>query len=383
MKKMVFGIIPFVVVLAGCAGGAKPAAPAESSAAVSQTNDDSPGPDNNADTVIVTTLAGNGEEGYADGTGTAAQFNQPQDVAVDGTGNVYVAEENQRIRKISPEGVVTTLAGSGERGYADGTGAVAKFYYPRGVAVDGAGNVYVAEENQRIRKISPKGVVTTLAGSTTGYADGTGTAARFHYPKSVAADGSGNVYVGDSNNHRIRKISPEGAVSTLAGSGEAGYADGPAQAAQFSGPRGVTVDGSGNIYVADGANNRICKISPDGVVTTLAGITPDVVTANPGNTKGYANGTGAEARFRFPGAVAVDRAGNVYVADVENNRIRKISPEGMVSTLAGSGEAGYADGPAQAAQFNYPLGVAVDESGNIYVADRDNHCIRKITITTP
>ncbi|GHU01046.1 hypothetical protein FACS1894147_00150 [Spirochaetia bacterium] len=319
---------------------------------------------------IVTTLAGSGVVGYLDGTGTAAEFYSPTGVAVDNAGNVYVADyADNRIRKISPSGVVTTLAGS-SGGYADGTGTAAKFDDPYGVAVDNTGNVYVADSNNhRIRKISPSGVVTTLAGSgASGWADGTGTAAQFNGPVGVAVDNAGNVYVADRGNHRIRKISPSGVVTTLAGSGASGYANGTGTAAQFRLPRRVAVDNAGTVYVTDPGNSRIRKISPGGVVTTLAG----------DGTYGYADGTGTAAKFSDLSGVAVDNAGTVYVVDSYINRIRKISPGGVVTTLAGDGTYGYADGTGAAAQFNYPQGVAVDNAGNVYVADMNNHRIRKI-----
>jgi len=320
--------------------------------------------------VTVTTLAG-GTYGFADGTGTAAQFKYPYDVAVDASGNVYVADTgNSRIRKITPSGAVTSLAGS-TYGFADGTGTAAHFSNPFGVAVDTSGNVYVTDsDNNRIRKITPSGVVTTPAGSTTvsGFADGTGTAAKFYYPIGVAVDTTGNVYVADTNNHRIRKISPSGLVTTLAGSGAAGFADGTGTAAQFNSPFGVAVDASGNVYVGDSDNNRIRKISPSGVVTTVAGSGAD----------GYIDGTGTAAQFSWPAGVAVDASGNLYVVDNSNHRIRTISPSGVVTTLAGSGTNGFADGSGAAAQFSYPTGVAVDASGNVYVADYANSRIRKI-----
>jgi sugar lactone lactonase YvrE len=218
-------------------------------------------------------------------------------------------------------------------------------------------------------------VVGTLAGSgdsgydNGGYADGTGAEARFNYPAGVAVDGKGNVYVGDSNNHRIRKISPEGVVSTLAGSGEEGYADGTGTEAQFYHPAGVAVDGKGNVYVADYGNHRIRKITPAGVVSTLAG----------SEDYGYADGTGTEAQFHYPHGVAVDGKGNVYVGDKGNHRIRKITPRGVVSTLAGSGDMWYADGAGTEAQFNQPYGVAVGRKGSVYVADSFNNRIRTIT----
>jgi sugar lactone lactonase YvrE len=268
---------------------------------------------------VVSTLAGSGAAGYADGTGTAAQFDSPGGMAMDGTGNVYVADRyNERIRKITPGGEVTTLAGSGVSGYADGTGTAAQFSRPFEVAVDDAGNLYVADDgNHRIRKITPGGVVTTLAGSgVSGYVDGTGTAAQFYWPAGVAVDGAGNVYVMDYGNHRIRKITSGGVVTTLAGSGAAGYADGTGTEAQFYFPTGVAVDGAGNLYVTDYGNHRIRKITPGGEVTTLAG-----------SSSGYADGTGTEAQFNSPTGVAVDGAGNLYVGDIANNRIRKLTPQ--------------------------------------------------------
>ena len=230
--------------------------------------------------------------GYTDGTGTSAKFYNPTGVAVDGAGNVYVADlSNHRIRKITTSGVVSTLAGSGTSGYTDGTGTSAKFSYPTGVAVDGAGNVYVADLfNHRIRKITTSGVVSTLAGSASGYADGTGTSAQFSYPTGVAVDGAGNVYVADYNNHRIRKITTSGVVSTLAGSGTPGYTDGTGTSAKFSSPTGVAVDGAGNVYVADYNNHRIRKITTSGVVSTLAG----------SGKAGYTDGTGTSAKFYYP-----------------------------------------------------------------------------------
>jgi len=313
----------------------------------------------------------------ADGTGTNAHFNSPNGVAVDGSGNTYVADTfNHTIRKVTPAGVVTTLAGTpGAFGSADGTGSAARFLSPSGVAVDGSGNVYVADSSSStIRKITPAGVVTTLAGTPlgTGSADGTGAAARFNSPYGVAVDTSGNVYVADTFNNTIRKITPAGAVSTLAGTaGVTGSADGTGAAARFNSPSGVAVDGSGNVYVADRLNNTIRKTTPAGVVPTLAG--------DPGSLTGSANGTGAAARFSYPGGVAVDSAGNVYVADTSNSTIRKINPAGVVTTLAGvAGVIGSADGTGSAARFSGPYGIAVDASGNVYVADMGK-TIRKIT----
>ncbi len=301
-------------------------------------------------------------------------------VAVDSAGNVYVADTtSDTIEKITPSGVVTTLAGSaGQSGSADGTGAAARFDLPQGAAVDSAGNVYVADTgNDTIRKITPAGVVTTLAGSPGQYAsaDGTGAAARFDDPAGLAVDSAGNVYVADTANNTIRKISPAGVVTTLAGTaGEFGSADGTGAAARFNAPYGVAVDSAGNVYVADGGNDSIRKITPSGVVTTLAGTAGEI---------GSADGTGAAARFSTPFDAAVDSAGNVYVADTGNNTIRKITPAGVVTTLAGTaGEIGSTDGTGAAARFDDPTGVAVDSAGNVYVADTLNQTIRKLAIPT-
>jgi sugar lactone lactonase YvrE len=327
---------------------------------------------------IVSTLAGSGSSGSADRTGNEASFNWPNGIAVDSSGNVYVADsENNKIRKITPvgAGVVTTLAGSGVSGSDDESGTAASFAYPRGVAVDGVGNVYVADSsNHKIRKITPAGHVTTLAGgggnewNGAGSADGTGTAASFSYPNGVAVDKNGTVYVADSGNHKIRKITSVGVVTTFAGSGVSGSEDGTGTAASFNYPNGVAVDKNGNIYVADFWNNKIRKITPAGVVTTLAG----------SGRQGSRDGTAAS--FRSPSGVAVDSSGDVYVVDGSNHKIRKITPAGVVTTIAGSGVSGSEDGTGTAASFNYPSGVAVDSTGNVYVADNNNHLIRKITI---
>jgi uncharacterized repeat protein (TIGR02543 family) len=321
----------------------------------------------------VTTLAGS-TQGYADGTGTAAQFYAPSGVSVDADGSIYVADQtNHRIRKVTPAGVVTTLAGSGIQGFLDGTGTEAKFSHPQDVAVDVSGNIYVADfYTYRIRKVTPEGVVTTLAGSTSGYADGTGTAAKFDQLRGIAVGADGNIYVADSNNSRIRKVSPEGVVTTLAGGSGFGYADGTGTAATFKNPYGVAVGADGNIYVVDSDTHRVRKITPEGVVTTIAGGGPS------GSDSGsYADGTGTAARFSNPRGVAVGADGNIYVADANNHRIRKVTPAGVVTTIAGS-TSGYADGTGTEAKFSWPYGVAVDADGNIYVADAGNNRIRKI-----
>jgi streptogramin lyase len=266
----------------------------------------------------------------------------------------------------SRPGDVTTLAGTaGFDGAVNGNGTSASFNNPAGVAVDESGNVYVADAfNHLIRKISLTGDVTTLAGTAgfDGAVNGNGTSASFNNPVGVAVGGSGNVYVADAFNHLIRKISPTGDVTTLAGTaGFDGAVNGNGTSASFKYPWGVAVDGSGNVYVADAFNHLIRKISPTGDVTTLACTGFD----------GAVNGNGTLASFGNPVGVAVDESGNLYVADTSNDLIRKISSTGDVTTLAGIGSGG-------AVSFNYPYGVAVDGFGNVYIADRSNHLIRRI-----
>jgi hypothetical protein len=330
-------------------------------------------PENNGVTI---TIAGDGTGAFLDGTGIGASFNQPYGVAVDSAGNMYVADTaNHRIRKITPTGVVTTLAGNGTTTFADGVGTNATFNNPSGVAVDSAGNMYVADtNNNRIRKITPAGVVTTLVGSTSGYLDGAGTNARFSAPRGVAVDSAGNVYVADTGNHRIRGFSTPGTpfTYTAAGSTFPGFADGNgAGSTSFSSPWGIAVDRNGIVYVGDSGNNRIRKVvvtNGDGVVTTLAGQA----------TSGSTDGIGTSASFSGPTGVTVDSMGTVYVADANNQRIRKITPAGVVTTLAGNGTTTFANGTRTNATFNNPQGIVVDSAGNVYVADTTNHRIRKI-----
>lgn len=221
-----------------------------------------------------------------------------------------------RIRKITPDGVVSTLAGSGVAGFADGAGNAAQFASPYGIAVNSAGQIYVTDrDNRRVREITPGGVVSTLAGaSSPGFADGAGSNARFSYPRGIAVDTSGQIYVADSNNSRIRKITPSGVVSTLAGGASSGFADGVGTVARFSTPYGVAVDVQSNVYVANMGNNRIRKVTPNGIVTTIAG----------SGIAGNVSGVGLEAQFKSPQGVAVDAQGIVFVADSTNHILKKV-----------------------------------------------------------
>ena len=324
-----------------------------------------------------TTFAGFvGIPGSDDGTGSAARFSHPFGVACDAGGNVYVADaDNNTIRKITPAGVVTTLAGlAGSPGSADGTGSAARFNYPFGVACDVGGNVYVADAyNNTIRKTTPAGVVTTLAGlaGSPGNSDGTGSAARFSVPIGVACSASGIVYVADYGNHTVRRITPAGVVTTLAGSADSpGSDDGNGSAARFNQPAGVACDADGNVYISDSGNNTIRQVTSAGVVTTLAG--------SAASASGSDDGTGSAARFSVPIGVACSASGIVYVADYGNHTVRRITPAGVVTTPAGSaGNSGSADGMGSAARFNQPAGVACSADANIYIADEGSSTIRK------
>jgi ABC-type branched-subunit amino acid transport system substrate-binding protein/sugar lactone lactonase YvrE len=320
--------------------------------------------------VTVYTLAGDGHRGHRDGPGSQARFAGPiGGMAIDRQGNIYIPDPfAHRIRRITPDGMVSTLAGTGSPGYTDGPIATAQFNGPVGLAVDAAGNVYVADGgNHCIRLIRPdgpalssnEGAVTTLAGTgEPGYRDGPAAEAQFNEPFDVAVSSTGVLYVADAGNDRIRAISPDGMVTTLAGSGRRGLKDRPPEQAEFNAPWKLALAADGTLYVADGVaifqrgNHAVRRVAPDGTVSTVAG------TGMPG----LADGPAIEAAFYWPEDLDVDVFGNIYVADSHSNRIRVITPEGMVYTLAGSGRMGYADGPGPEAAFLGPVGVLVDGS---------------------
>jgi len=326
--------------------------------------------------VGVTTLAGwPGSSGKANGTGRAARFAFPGSVRTDGAGNVYVADSsNYAVRKITPQGVVSTVAGvPGMSGSTDGPVATALFNAIGGVAIDSSGNLYVADSaNYTIREVSTAGIVSTLAGvaGSRGLVNGTGSTARLYDPQNLAVDGSGNIYVADGMGNDVRMISPAGVVTTLAGSGTAGSADGTGTSAQFNDPTGIAVDFMGNVYLADYGNDTVRMITPAGVVTTIAGSAMNT---------GSADGTGAAASFNGPAGVGVDSSGNVYVADSVNNTIRVINPSGFVTTVAGAaGVPENIDGLSSNARFDTPGDVTIDSSGIVYVADTLNSTVRRI-----
>ena len=305
---------------------------------------------------------------------TTLVFQAPRGVAVNGAGNLYVADgDNCTVKMITPAGVVTTLAGRANTpGIVDGAGPAARFSILRGAGIDDAGNIYVAD-SCTVRKVTPAGVVSLFAGKAgnPGFADGAGSQARLSVPCGLAVDSAGNIYVADL--YTIRKITPAGMVSTLAGSvRHAGSIDGAGTSARFSDlAKGIAVDHAGNVYVADTANHVIRRIIREGAVSVVAGM--------PGQS-GSADGLGNTARFCYPQGVAVDSNGNIYVADTGNDTIRRIAPTGAVVTLAGAAQqSGNTDGPGGVARFSHPQYIAVDSRGILYVADTGNQTIRKVT----
>jgi uncharacterized protein (TIGR03437 family) len=325
---------------------------------------------------VITTVAGNGLVGFSGDNGPAAnaQLNNPFGVAVDSAGNLYITDTgNQRIRKVS-NGVIATVAGNGTAGFSGDNGPAisAKLGTPIGITVDLAGNLYIADrDNNRIRKVA-SGVITTAAGNgTEGFSGDNGPAAnaQLSVPISVAVDSPGNLYIADSYNNRIRKVA-NGAIATVAGGGTPLGGDGPALSWQFGDPSGVAVDSAGNLYITDEASNRIWKVS-NGLIAVVAG----------NGTSGFSgdNGPATSAQLDKPIGAAVDSAGNLFIADTGNNRVRKVA-NGMITTVAGNATPGFSgdNGPATSAQLNVPYGVAVDSDGNLYIADSGNNRIRKV-----
>lgn len=318
-------------------------------------------------------FAGDGTPGAADGKGATASFFWPWGIAVTKDGGLLVSDwGNIIVRKISPEGDVITFAGDGGSSTVNGNGIHASFEDLASLTVDANDTAFVADAGgQRIRKITPAADVGTVAGNgTKASTDGNGIGATFNKPVSVAVDAAGNLYVLEYGGGVVRKINPAGDVTTLAGSSPPGFADGTGAAAKFGSGYNIAIDASGNLYVADSSNHRIRKITPTGVVTTLAG------TGTPGAT----DGPGNSATFSDPRGVAVDADGNVYVADFGTSLLRKITPAGVVSTIAGQkGVRGGQDGIGAAATFNQPQGLTVNAAGTLYVADTYGNLIRKVT----
>jgi sugar lactone lactonase YvrE len=323
------------------------------------------GADLSAKVGTVSTLAGNANDGFIDDIGAAASFYSPQGITIGNTGDIYVTDAfNSAIRKVTTGGQVSTVTGNGTIGYVDGSLADARFYAPQSVVTDATGNIYVADfSNNVIRKITPGGVVSTLAGSgTAGYGDGTGIAASFNNPRGLAVDGSGNIYVADKGNNLIRKITAAGVVTTFAGNRAAAWVDKTtATDASFNKPSGLAIDAAGNIYVADAFNYSIRKITSAGVVSTYLGDPKHKVIGS-------------------PSALTFDAKGNLFVAD-QTGRIFEITTDKVLLPLAGlSATTGFAEGSGKNALFASPQGVAADASGNLYIADSGNNRIRKIVL---
>ena len=379
------------------------------------------------------TVAGTGSPGYSGdgGPATRAQLNLPHAVAVDAAGNLYIAEwGNHRVRKVDANGIITTVAGTGSKGYSgDGGPATnADLNNPNDVAVDRAGNLYIADHNNsRVRRVDPNGIITTVAQSAGGRSltsvavdavgnvyfgtwhrfsrvdpagvittvagngsrgyggdGGPATSAMFDFASGIAVDAAGNVYIADGNNSRVRRVDPSGIITTVAGTGTSGYSGdgGPATDAHLNHPEGVAVDANGNLYVSDLYNGHVRKVTfssgggapppPTGTITTVAGT----------GTSGYSGdgGPAVGARIALPFGVAVDVAGNLYIADTENHRVRRVNPAGTIETVAGTGTSGYSGdgGSAVSARVSFPFGVAVDTAGNLYIADTGNHVIRRV-----
>lgn len=320
--------------------------------------------------VMVSTLAGSGTQGFVNGNGAAASFRFPTYVALDGLGNVLVVDRsNHVIRKIDSNADVTTFAGTGAIGMENGNVTTATFRFPDAAVTDSNGNIFITDQsNHSIRKITPEGIVSTFAGTgSIGSNDGDGATASFYYPAGIAVDGDDNLYIADFGNHKVRKITPDGIVSTLAGTGVAGAQEGSALSATFNGLTGVAMDSQNNFFVADYYNNKIRKIDALGNVTTFAG------TGVPGSNDGAAT----EATFNYPATISIDSHDNLFLTDENNNKIRKIAPDGTTTTYAGSGTVGSDEGLALTASFNHPTGLVVDGTV-VYVSDYQNHKIRRI-----
>ncbi len=327
---------------------------------------------------IIATVAGNGNAGSTGdgGPATAATIGNPCGVAVDAAGSFYIADcVNHRIRKINASGIITAVAGTGVAGFSGdgGPATSASLFEPSGMVVDAAGNLYIADTlNNRIRKVTPSGIITTFAGGGGSLGEGPATSAGLANPVGLAVDGAGNVYIADTGNSRIRKVNSAGIITTVTGNGDEAFAGdgGPAAGAPVNLPRGVAVDGAGNIYIADTNNRRIRKVNTVGVITTVAGF----------GALGFSGdgGPAVNAAFNLPWGIAVDGFGNLYIADSNNQRIRKVDSAGIITTLAGNGNLGYSgDGGLATSAALAAFGVAVDGIGNVYVADITNHRIRK------
>ena len=335
----------------------------------------------------INTFAGTGNRGYSGdgGLATLAQLGTPAGVAADALGNVYIVDaDNHVVRKVDSNGIITTVAGTGGKNFSGdgGPATAALLNAPNDVAVDGYGNLYIADlGNHRIRKVNQSGLITTIAGNGSDQFSGDGgpaIAAGLNFPHGIAVDTAGNLYIASPYNARVRKVDTNGIITTVAGTGNDGYAGdgGPAIAAQLRHPVDVDVASNGNLYIADAENHRIRKVDPSGMITTIAGT---------GNS-GYAGdgGPALNAQINLPHGITVDSSNNVYIGDRLNHRVRKIDANGIITTLAGTGAEGYAGdgGPASQAQLAHPLHLGVDTNGNLYITDSRNHRVRRVVVAT-
>ncbi|MFF4225094.1 RICIN domain-containing protein [Streptomyces abikoensis] len=334
----------------------------------------------------ISTVAGTGVAGFGGDNGPAvsAQLNRPYGIAVDSTGALYFSDfNNHRVRKITTDGKVSMFAGTGVAGFSgdNGPAVSAQLYYPREVTTDSAGAVYIADQgNHRVRKVAVDGSISTVAGAGVAGFSGDGgqaTAARLNTPLGVAVDSTGTLYISDYGNHRVRKVTADGKISTVAGTGAAGFAGdgGPALSAQLRNPHGVAVDGAGSLYIADIGNHRVRKVAVDGSISTVAGA----------GVAGFSGdgGQATAARLNTPVGMVVDSTDSLYIADHGNHRVRKVAADGNISTVAGTGTAGFSgdNGPAASAQLYNPFGLAVDCVDTLYIADHVNNRIRKVAST--
>jgi sugar lactone lactonase YvrE len=341
---------------------------------------------NNLPNDTITTIAGNGVSGFSGDGGPAANasLKGPDGVAVDAAGNLLIADTfNECIRKVSTNGIITTVAGTNNLGFSgDGGSATnACLWYPTKVAIDTLGNLFIADSaNYRIRKVDTNGLISTVAGNGSyGYSGdgGTATNAKLYEPYGVTVDTFGNLFIADSYNARIREVSTNGIITTVAGTNFPGFSGdgGPAVNAKLNQPDGVVVDGSGTLFIADTGNHRIRKLGTNGLVSTVAG----------NGSYGYSSDgiAATNANLYFPMDVAVDVSGNLFIADMNNCRVRKVDTNGIITTVAGNGSYGYSGdgGPATNASLKATYDVAVDASGNLFIADCQNMRIRKVTNT--
>ena len=329
--------------------------------------------------VNVSIITGSIDSGFVNGSANIAQFSGPNDITVGVDGNLYVSDTgNNSVRKVTYEFIdnllagisVTTLAGNGNYGFANGSGQDAQFDAPVGITSDSNGNIYVADLfNNSIRAITPSGEVTTLLDlNSSELIPVLGQNFSFN-PDGLAIDDEDNLYITERSSHSILKVAFSGEISRIAGDGTSGYVDGNGTSAKFSYPKDIAVDSNGNLYVTDNGNNVIRKISTSGDVSTFAGST----------VSGFSNGSGAIASFNYPQGITIDSQDNLYVVDVGNHSIRKIDMLGSVTTLAGNGISGFTSGIGSQAMFNQPRGISIDTNGNLYVTDSGNNSIRLIT----